>query len=72
MKGLAAHPDDPFAGFPPQPIKCRWLSEHDQRISRLVLREIDHLARRPYTDRLMEGSLIPIEQYEGTRTAWQY
>jgi hypothetical protein len=33
MKRLPAHPDDPFAGYPPQPIKCRWLSEHDERIA---------------------------------------
>ena len=39
---------------------------------RLVLHEIDHLAGRLYTDRLMKGSLIPIEEYEGTYTAWQY
>jgi peptide deformylase len=44
----------------------------EQGVARLVLHEIDHLAGRLYTDRLMEGSLIPIEEYEGTQKAWQY
>jgi peptide deformylase len=44
----------------------------EQGVARLVLHEIDHLAGRLYTDRLAEGSLIPIEQYEGTHTTWQY
>jgi len=45
----------------------------DHGLARLVLHEIDHLAGRLYTDRLVEGSaLVPLEEYQGTHTAWQY
>ena len=45
----------------------------DHGLARLVLHEIDHLAGQLYTDRLVEGSaLVPLEEYQGTHTAWQY
>jgi peptide deformylase len=45
----------------------------DHGLARLVLHEIDHLAGRLYADRLVEGSaLVPLEEYQGTHTAWQY
>src|SRR5580765_5980827 len=33
MQRPATNPDDPFAGYPAQPIKCRWLSEQDRNIA---------------------------------------
>jgi peptide deformylase len=45
----------------------------DHGLARLVLHEIDHLGGRLYTDCLVEGSgLVPLEEYQGTHTAWQY
>jgi len=45
----------------------------DHGLARLVLHEIDHLAGRLYSDRLVDGTtLVPLEEYQGTHTAWQY
>jgi hypothetical protein len=45
VQATAPHPDDPFAGYGPQPVRCRWLSSEDEersgsaRVIRLVVAE---------------------------------
>jgi hypothetical protein len=33
MTANKPHPDDPFAGYPPTPVRCRWLNQHDQDLA---------------------------------------
>ncbi len=28
------HPDDPFAGYGPQPVSCQWLTRHDEELAK--------------------------------------
>ncbi|MBO0885204.1 MAG: peptide deformylase, partial [Mycobacterium sp.] len=51
----------------------RHITQFDHGTARLVAHEIDHLHGHLYLDRMQAGTEpIPVEQYRGTGTAWQY
>jgi hypothetical protein len=64
MKSDTPHPDDPFAGYDPQPVRCRWLDADNERraatadIVRLVVdenRRAMHWPNDVYQRDLLEG-----------------
>lgn len=49
------------------------ITAFEKGAARLAAHEIDHLTGNLYTDRLAPGvTTIPVEQYDGTGTAWAY
>jgi len=52
---------------------ARKITKFERGIARLVAHEIDHLHGAVYTDRMLPGiEPVPVEQYGGTGTDWQY
>jgi peptide deformylase len=49
------------------------ITQFDHGTARVVAHEIDHLDDHLYLERMPAGTEpIPVEQYRGTSTAWQY
>jgi len=50
----------------------RRITVFDRAVARLVAHEIDHLRGQLYVDRLSGGTLIPMSEYEGSGSAWNF
>lgn len=70
-------------GLVPRPLRlgvehadltgARLTTIFEHALARLVAHEVDHLHGHLYTDRMRPGvHPIPVEQYDGTGTAWTY